>query len=83
MPGVERVTHMAGSGIWRVTPMFNLMLEAVVELDESTTVAPGFRRGWNVGDRQVVVGAAVPLTHSDGATTAALLTYFSYELPFR
>jgi hypothetical protein len=83
LPDVERVTHIAGSGIWRVTPMFNLMLEAVAELDASTTVSPGFRRGWNVGDRQVVVGAAVPLTRSDGATTAALLTYFSYELPFR
>ena len=83
LPDVERVTHIAGSGIWRVTPMFNLMLEAVAELDASTTVSPGFRRGWNVGDRQVVVGAAVPLTRADGETTAALLTYFSYELPFR
>ena len=64
------------------TPMFNLMLEAFSALDRSTTVAPGFRRGWNVGDRQVVVGAAVPLPHVGGTTTAALLTYFSYELPF-
>ena len=78
-----RVTHMAGSGIWRVTPMFNLMLEAVVALDESTTVSPGFRRGWNLGDKQLVVGAAVPLTRAGGTTTAALLTYLSYELPFR
>ena len=83
LPDVERVTRLAGSGIWRVAPMFNLMLEAVLELDESTTVSPGFRRGWNVGDRQLVVGAAVPLTRADGATSAALLTYFSYELPFR
>ena len=82
LPGVERVTHVAGSAIWRVTPMFNLMLEAFSALDRSTTVAPGFRRGWNVGDRQVVVGAAVPLTRAGGTTTAALLTYFSYELPF-
>lgn len=83
LPGVERVTRMAGSGIWRVAPMFNLMLEAVFEPGESTTLSPGFRRGWNVGDRQLVVGAAVPLTREGGATTAALLTYFSYELPFR
>jgi hypothetical protein len=82
LPDVERTTHVAGSGIWRVTPMFNLMLEIVVELEESATMSPGFRRGWNIGDRQVVVGAAVPLTRG-GATTAALLTYFSYELPFR
>ena len=83
LPDVERMTHVAGSGIWRVTPMFNLMLEAVAELDESVTVAAGFRRGWNMGDRQVVVGAAVPVTRAGGTTTAALLTYFSYELPFR
>jgi len=83
LPDVTRVANVGGSAIWRVTPMFNLMLEAVAKLDESTTVSPGFRRGWNLGDRQVVVGAAVPLTRSAGATTAALLTYFSYELPFR
>ena len=83
LPGVERMTHVAGSGIWRVAPMFNLMLEAVVDLDEAITVSPGFRRGWNMGDRQVVVGAAVPVTRAGGTTTAALLTYFSYELPFR
>lgn len=83
LPDVERVTHMAGSGIWRVTPMFNLMLEAVVEFNQATTLSPGFRRGWNLGDRQLVVGAATPITRASGATTAALLTYFSYELPFR
>jgi hypothetical protein len=83
LPDVEHVTHVAGSAIWRVTPMFNLMLETVFELDASTTVSPGFRRGWNVGDRQLVVGAALPLTRAGGATNAALLTYFSYELPFR
>ncbi len=83
LPDVSRVTHVAGSAIWRVTPMFNLMMEAVAELDASTTLSPGFRRAWNVGDRQLVVGAAVPLTRAGGGTTAALLTYFSYELPFR
>jgi hypothetical protein len=83
LPDVQHVTHIAGSGIWRVTPMFNLMLEALVEVNESATVSPGFRRGWNFGDRQVVVGAAVPLTRAAGTTSAALLTYFSYELPFR
>jgi hypothetical protein len=83
LPDRERVTHVAGSGIWRVTPMFNLMLEAVAELNLTTTLSPGFRRGWNVGDRQWVVGAAAPITRASGATTVALLTYLSYELPFR
>ena len=80
---VQRTPHVGASGIWRAAPMLNLMLEAIVELDESATVAPGLRRGWNVGDHQIVIGAAVPFTRMGGATTAALLTYFSYELPFR
>ena len=83
LPDVQRTPHIAGSGIWRVAPMLNLMLEAVVEFDESATLSPGFRRGWNIGDHQIVVGAAVPVTRVNGRATAALLTYFSYELPFR
>ncbi|MCU1382088.1 MAG: hypothetical protein JWL71_785 [Acidobacteria bacterium] len=80
---VQQTTNAAASGIWRVAPMLNLMLEAVVEIDESATLSPGFRRGWNVGDRQLVVGLAMPVTHADRRWSPALLTYFSYELPFR
>lgn len=83
LPDVERTPHVAGSGIWRVRPMFHLMLEAVVELGDSVTVAPGFRRGWNFGERQLVVGAALPVSRTEGRSDIALLTYFSYELPFR
>ena len=83
LPDVARTPHVAGSGIWRVAPMLNLMLEAFVAVDEFTTVSPGFRRGWNFGDHQLVVGAAVPFTRQEGDTTVALLTYFSYELPFK
>jgi hypothetical protein len=83
LPDVARTPNVAGSGIWRVAPMLNLMLEAVVLIDESATVSPGFRRGWNFGDRQLVVGGAVPFTRRNGETTAALLAYLSYELPFR
>jgi hypothetical protein len=83
LPRRSSVPHLAASGIWRTTPMFNVMLEAVIEFDESATISPGFRRGWNIGEKQIVVGAAVPLTRAGGTTTAALLTYFSYELPFR
>jgi hypothetical protein len=83
LPDVQRTTHLAASGIWRVAPMLNLMLEGVVNVDESVTVSPGFRRGWNFGEKQLVIGAAIPITRADGRSTAALLTYFSYELPFR
>jgi len=83
LPDVTRTPNVAGSGIWRVAPMLNLMLEAVFLINESATISPGFRRGWNFGDRQLVVGAAVPFTRQNGDTNAALLAYFSYELPFR
>jgi hypothetical protein len=83
LPDVQRTPHIAGSGIWRVAPMLNLMVEAVVEFDQSATLSPGFRRGWNIGDHQIVVGAAVPVTRENGMVTAAILAYFSYELPFR
>jgi hypothetical protein len=83
LPDVERTPHVAGSGIWRATPMFHLTLEAVVELGNTVTVAPGFRRGWNFGDCQLVVGAALPVSRTEGQSDVALLTYFSYELPFR
>lgn len=83
LPDVQRTSHVAASGIWRVTPMLNLMLEGVAEFGETLTLSPGFRRGWNVGQRQVVIGIAAPMTRVDGRSTAALLTYFSYELPFR
>jgi hypothetical protein len=86
--------QIAASGIWRVSPMFNLMLESVVLFEESlddgtrvidertVTISPGFRRGWNIGDRQIVVGAAVPISVADSGRRTAFLTYFSYELPF-
>jgi hypothetical protein len=83
LPDVQRTPHVAGSGIWRVSPMVNLMLEAVLEFDEALTLSPGVRRGWNFGEHQLVLGAAVPVIRAGGRTTAAILTYFSYELPFR
>jgi hypothetical protein len=86
--------QIAASLIWRTTPMFQLMVETVAlfqqDLDAATlgretfaTISPGFRRGWNIGDAQLVVGAAVPITNGGGATTTAILLYGSYELPFK
>jgi hypothetical protein len=83
LPDVQRTTRLAASGIWRVAPMLNLMLESVLEVGDSFTLSPGFRRGWNFGARQFVVGLAAPVTRAEGRSTAALLTYLSYELPFR
>jgi DtxR family transcriptional regulator, Mn-dependent transcriptional regulator len=85
--------RLAVSGIWRVRPMLNLMLEAVVQWDEEVvirttqrrrgaTVLPGLRTGWNIGDAQTIVGVGVPITFAGGDTTAGAFGYFSYELPF-
>jgi DtxR family Mn-dependent transcriptional regulator len=85
--------HVAISGIRRLRPMFNLMLESVVawahlveeedtRRETAVTVSPGFRTGWNVGDTQTIVGFAVPITFASGNAHAGAFGYFSYELPF-
>ena len=87
---------VAGSAIYRLRPMINLMLESVVSFDageiapgvvrrsRSLTVSPGIRGGWNVAkDTQVIIGAAIPMTRTDGTTSTGIFGYFSYELPFR
>ena len=83
LPGVEHTPEIAGSGVWRVAPMFNLMLEGIEVFNESQTLSPGFRTGWIFGKKELVIGVAIPITRADGRTTAAVLTYVSYELPFR
>jgi DtxR family Mn-dependent transcriptional regulator len=85
---------IAGSAIFRLKPMFHLMLESVVQSVEARTVdgtsragsftlSPGARGGWNIGDHQLVVGIAVPITWGEGLTDKAAFFYTSYELPFK
>jgi hypothetical protein len=86
---------LAASAIWRTTTMFHVMLENVIEWAESidetggvvrqrtVTVMPGFRGGWNVGDGQIVLGLAMPIATADADTSVGVLTYFSYEGPFK
>ena len=79
---------LAASGIYRVRQMFNLMLESVLRFDElvdgdrheprretAFILSPGFRGGWNIGEQQLIVGAAVPITWVDGDTEPGLLLY--------
>ncbi len=82
VPNIQNTVMIAGSGIWQATPMFHLMLEAVAQINNAFTLSPGFRRGWG-DEKQWVVGLALPVTWSDGTGQTALLTYFSYERPFR
>jgi DtxR family transcriptional regulator, Mn-dependent transcriptional regulator len=85
--------HLAVSGIWRLRPMVNLMLESVFEWEETVdagvarrdtlvTLSPGLRTGWNVGDAQTVIGVAIPAAFSANTTDVGVFAYFSYELPF-
>lgn len=85
---------VAGSVVWQVSPTLNLLLETLAEFNEeiggsgptrnnSVTVSPGFRRAWDLTDKQIVVGAAVPMTVNTQGATVAVLTYFSYEVRFR
>jgi DtxR family Mn-dependent transcriptional regulator len=85
--------HIAVSGIWRLRPLFNVMLESVVEFEHAVesgvrrretafTVSPGFRTGWGLGIPQAIAGLAFPVTVSDGQRSAGILGYFSYELAF-
>jgi hypothetical protein len=86
---------LAGSVIYRLAPMFHPMLELVGSFDEqpedgattrtkSFTVSPGARGGWNIGDHQLIVGVAVPITWTgDDVRQTAAFVYASYELPFK
>lgn len=74
----------AGSAIYRLRPMLNLMLESVLATrPDVLTLSPGVRGGWNVAkDAQIILGVAMPITRVDGRTSTGVFGYFSYELPF-
>jgi DtxR family Mn-dependent transcriptional regulator len=85
---------LAGSGIYRLRPMLHLMLESVVNFDEYPTLdgtgretlftlSPGARGGWNIGDQQLILGVAVPVTWGAGEIDSGAFFYLSYELPFK
>ncbi len=84
---------LAGSAIYRVRPMLHLMLESLATFDQSIevdgkerqrtfTLSPGVRGGWDIGEKQVVLGLAVPVTWAIDTSTGVFV-YASYELPFR
>ena len=83
---------LAGSAIVRVLPMLNAMLETVLLFDQQANLvrektfilSPGIRGGWDIGDHQLILGAAVPFTWAgDSARDTAAFFYVSYELPFK
>jgi DtxR family Mn-dependent transcriptional regulator len=88
------VPFLAGSGIYRLRPMFHLMLESVVSFAETRvpgateretlfTLSPGVRGGWDLGDKQLILGFAAPITWGANETEPGAFVYLSYELPFK
>ena len=88
--------HLAASGIYRLRPMVNVMLESALDFVEGAaspgsttrdthfTLSPGVRSARNVGQNtQIVVGAAVPITWSSDPTVRAVFVYFSFEGPIK
>jgi len=86
---------VAASAIARVRPMLNLMLESVVRWDHApdpastdtsrsavAVLSPGLRGGWDIGDHQLIVGVAFPVTITEADDRVGVFGYFSYELPF-
>ena len=84
----------AGSAIARLKPMFHAMLESVLAYEDLPsiigtgherlfTLSPGARGGWDLGDQQLILGIAVPVTWVAGGHDTAAFFYVSYELPFR
>jgi hypothetical protein len=84
----------AASAIVRLKPMFHAMLESVLAYEDLPsivgtgherlfTLSPGARGGWDVGDQQLILGVAVPVTWVAGGHDTAAFVYVSYELPFR
>ena len=85
---------LAGSAIYRLRPMFHLMLESVANFEEFAaldgteretffTLSPGARWGWNIGDHQLILGVAIPVTWNGGDADSGTFFYVSYELPFK
>jgi DtxR family Mn-dependent transcriptional regulator len=93
-PSLE-TPFLAGSAIVRLHPMFNAMLETVLLSEEEAsgpgttarrelfTLSPGVRGGWDLGDHQLILGVAVPITWRGGERETAAFFYLSYELPFK
>ena len=85
---------LAGSAIYRMTPMLHAMLESVLLYEEEpaeagtgrrrfVTLSPGVRGGWDIGDHQLILGLAIPVTWAEGQRETAAFIYASYELPFK
>lgn len=87
IPGTTGHASAAASVNYRALPMVHLMVESVFKAREfgdqhSFLLSPGVRAGWNLGDKQLVLGVAVPFGMLENDESAGLVMYFSYELPF-
>lgn len=86
--------NLGGSMIYAVSRDFNLMLETLGEWNASVnevseieneftyTISPGFRYAFNFAEGQLVIGAAAPMSFTDGEGDYGAFLYASFEHGF-
>jgi len=87
--------NLGASAIWLASPVFNLMLEAVANLDQSfdatgavvrgtdAILSPGLRYAINRGELQIVPGLALPIRVAGDERGLGVFFYVSFEHPYR
>ena len=95
--GDQKADYVSISGgqslVWLVHPRFNVLTEVVwssndvkaggvTDRTQQLTVSPGVRYGIDLGETQVVLGAALPLGVGPSAGDRAFFAYLSVELPY-
>lgn len=93
--GRQPKSWLAGSSaVYAVTPEFNLMLEAIAEVNESVTasgtierersftISPGARYAFNLSAGQLVLGLGAPVRFAGGKPDFGAIFYISFEHSF-
>jgi hypothetical protein len=87
--------NLGASAIWLVSPVLNVMLEALANFDESfdasgtvsrgtdALLSPGLRYAINRGSLQIVPGVALPIRLSGEERGAGVFFYLSLEHPYK
>jgi hypothetical protein len=90
-----RSFNLGASVVWLIAPRFNLLLESVRNVEEMVLAEgkvtrrtewilnPGLRGALNLGDLQVVPGAAYSIGVGKGPDENGVFVYLSLEHPFR
>ena len=64
------------------SPMIFYYDEDRLDSRNAATIRHNRWTGWDIGEKQIVVGFAVPITWASDTRAAGAFVYFSYEGPF-